>query len=161
MKYICILLQVFLLLGCNFSTQYKSGKEGADIPMFPVLLTDNTTHFSTSSIPSGKSIIIFYFSPFCDFCKAQTKEIINHMDSFSSTNLIFMTYFPMKDIKDYYTHFALYKYSNVTVAQDNTGSFLNYFDISVVPYIAIYSRDRKLKQVFTGTLDLDKIKTLL
>jgi thiol-disulfide isomerase/thioredoxin len=161
MKYITILVLASCLAGCFGRKPEKTGLEGKPMPAFNLLLMDSTTRINTSSFPSGEPIVMFFFSPYCPYCRAQTEDIIANMKSFTNIRFYMLTNLPLSQLKHYYNHYRLDKYPNIVVAQDYNSYFVNYFKVTGVPYMAIYSKDKQLKQVLIGKVGTDLIKDIV
>lgn len=160
MKYIALLLIATNIIGCSGRPALITGKENTSIPSFNLLLMDSTTQLNTNNIPKGKPIVMFIFSPFCPYCKAQTQDIITDINLLKDTRLIMLSPFSFKTIKEYSNTYQLQKYSNITVAQDKDSYLGNYFNAKGVPYIAIYNSDKRLVQVLQGKSSIKQIKEI-
>ncbi|HEX9512833.1 MAG TPA: thioredoxin fold domain-containing protein [Puia sp.] len=160
MKNIAILLLLASLSGCLGKAHEKTGLEGKPLPSFNLFLMDSTTYFNTNSIPTGKPIALFYFSPSCPYCRAQTEEIVEHMKKLKDINFYIFTTAPFTELKSFYDYYQLKKYPNVTVGLDYTSFFGNYFKAQGVPYMAIYNNNKRLKQVLVGKTEISVIKDI-
>jgi protein-disulfide isomerase len=161
MKTISLLMLVIYLSGCAGGSSEKKVPEGTLLPSFNILLTDSNSKFNADSIPVGKPIVLFFFSPACPYCRAQTEEIVQNMPSFENAKIYIITNFPFPDLMKYYNRYQLKNYRNITVGQDYTSYFIHYFKPSGVPYMAVYTKNKQLKQTFTGRVSIDKIKSLI
>jgi hypothetical protein len=159
MKNIFVLLLISMTFGCNQRrVKVISGLEGKTIPAFRMLLMDSVTYLNTDNISKGKPLVLFYFSPFCPYCKAQTQEIIEKIQSLRNINFCFISEFPLNDIKEFEKHYNLFNYSNVTLAKLSDTMFNKYYRIPGVPYMAIYNGEKKLKEVMLGRVSTDVIR---
>jgi thioredoxin-related protein len=158
MKQIFFILIVVLLAGCFGSTAEKTGKEGWPIPEFSVLLLDSTTWLNTHNFAKGKPLALFYFSPNCPHCQAQTKEIIEEMDNLKDIQFYFISHFAINKLKPYIKTYELSKYPNIVTALDTSNILSNYFGAPGVPYLAIYNKDKKLNKSFLGEISGNQIK---
>jgi thiol-disulfide isomerase/thioredoxin len=155
------LLLIIGLLGCICcKTKVKTGLEGKNMPSFNLLLMDSTTKLNTNKIPRGEPIVLFYFSPLCPYCRAQTEEMIRNINSLSNIRFVMISNFPFRLIKGYYDHYELVKYPNITVGQDFEVYFNNYFQPKGVPYIAIYDSNKKLQQAILGKVRTNLLKDI-
>ena len=145
----------------NEHVQIKTGLEGKLMPSFNLLLMDSTTKLNTQNIPVGESIVLFYFSPKCPYCKAQTEDLIEDIKSLKHIRFYLISNFPFEDIQKYCTRYHLEKYSNIIVASDYEMFFNQYFKAEGLPYLAIYDSDKKLKQVLLGQVKTNLIKNIL
>jgi thiol-disulfide isomerase/thioredoxin len=150
---------IFICLTSCFGVEpHKTGKEGKSFPEFDILLTDSTTRLNTRSIVAGKPIALFYFSPYCPYCMAQTKEIIEEMDELKDIQFYFVTIFPPSTLKDFNKRYQLAKYPNITVGVDPKQFIRNYFEITGIPFMAIYGKEKKLNNAFRGEITAAQLK---
>ena len=110
MKNLAYITLLAFLCGCSGQVPKKTGLEGKLLPSFNLLLLDSSTNFNTSSIPSGKLIILLYFSPECPFCCAEIDEITDHIQSFKDVRFYIISNFSLGDLKQYSGHQGLNKY---------------------------------------------------
>jgi len=159
MKNAILLLSLAILFGCyGRRPPLKTGLEGKALPAFNLLLTDSATYINTGSIANSKPIVLFCFSPRCPYCRAQMDEIIGSMSSLNNIQFYIFTTWPFDEMKDFYKHFQLNKFSNLVVGLDYTNFFVDYFKAQGVPYMAIYGKDKKFKEAFMGNVYGSQIK---
>lgn len=158
MKFISFIICGILVQNCTYPKPQLTGFEGKPLPSFNFLLMDSITRFNTNNIPIGKPTVLIYISPICPYCRAQTQEIIRDMKYFKNVQLYLLTNFPFNLLKDYYQNYNLNKFKNITVGYDFTSYLPNYFKIKSVPYIAIFNKQKLLKQIFVGKVDNQLLK---
>lgn len=153
------MLLMICMAGC-FSRQPSviTGQEGKPLPNVNLLLMDSSTVVTQNNVPKGQAIVFFYFSPYCPYCRAETEEMVKNIHSLQNIKVYFVSSFPFSLIKSFYENYQLNKYRNITVAQDLGSSFGNYYKVPGVPYIAVYSGNKMLKQVFIGHTDYKTIE---
>lgn len=158
MRQISFIIIIICIAGCFGTAPQKTGKEGKPVPEFNMLLTDSTTWLHSKDIPKGKPYILFNFSPYCPYCKAQTKKVTENMDMLKDIHFYFLSRFPLSSVKEYSKEFQLSKFSNITVGLDS-GSIINdYFEIPGFPYMAVYGKEGKLTKTFLGKTYCSKLK---
>ena len=157
MKQLTVVFAMAILAGCFGTEPEKTGKEGKPMPEFSMLLTDSTTRIYSHDFPQ-KPTVLFYFSPHCSYCKAQTKKIIEDMDMLKEIQFYYISYYPISQVKDFYKEFDLAKYPNITVGLDSSYFVKDYFEIAGFPYIAIYGKDKKLNKSFMGKIYSSQMK---
>jgi thiol-disulfide isomerase/thioredoxin len=161
MKYFKYILIIGFISGCmNQKNPEKTGLEGKPLPQFNVLLMDSITNFNTKDIPTNKPVVIFLFSPYCPFCKAETKEVIENMSNLKDIHFYMLSGFPFSSLKKYYTDFHLEKYPNITVGRDSALFYKKYVKSIGIPYLAFYGKDKRLKQGLLGRVSAQKIKNI-
>jgi thiol-disulfide isomerase/thioredoxin len=150
-----------LLYACHSGrTKIISGLEGKPLPSFNMLLTDSISNLNSSRIPAGRPIVLFYFSPYCPYCKAETEEIMEKVMLLKNIQFYFISPYPITPIKDFDKRFGLSKHENFIVAQITDTSFSKYYTIPGVPYMAIYDDRKILREVLLGKHNVDDIKEI-
>lgn len=154
------MLLLVIIYSCNDQHTLKTGLEGKAMPSFNLLLMDSTRKLNISSTASDKPVVLFYFSPFCPYCRAQTQEILDDMKSLKNIQFYLLSNFPLSLIKNYYDQFELKKYPNIIIGQDYDVYFSKYFKAEGVPYMAIYNKEKILKHALMGKVSTSVIKSL-
>jgi thioredoxin-related protein len=161
MKNIGMSLLLLAIFSCHGRrTIVISGLEGKPLPSFNMLLTDSITYLKSENIPVGQPFVLFYFSPFCPYCKAQVEKIKQEIKIIKDLQFYFIAEFPLYQIKQYDQHYGLSNYTNITLAQVRDTSFSKYYNIHGVPYMAVYNKQKKLKEVLLGISDVEVIKEI-
>jgi thioredoxin-related protein len=161
MKSLLYLLLISILSGCfGKKPTLDTGHEGKLIPSIDLLLLDSTTHVNIQTAQSNKPIVLFYFSPHCPYCRALTTNIIAQNKKLQGIQFYMLSSYPLQEINKYNTTFKLKEHNNITIGQDVQRYFENYYKAPGYPCIAIYGKDKKLKQVLMGSISPDIIKDL-
>lgn len=159
MKQFILLVIIACLTGCFGVEPHESGLEGKPLPDFTLLLTDSITSIRSTDISRGKPIVLFFLSPSCPYCRAQTKEIIEDMDKLKNIEFYFIANANrLTDFKGFYKEYKLARYPNIIAGIDTSSAMADYFEISNVPYIAIYKKNKTLNKTFIGKIYSSQIK---
>lgn len=158
MKLLALYSISLIMLGCYSKKPERTGNEGKPLPSFNLLLTDSSTIFDTKNIPNGTPAVLICFSPSCTYSRAQVQEIINDIKEIKEINFYLFTSMPFGSMKKFYEDYNLKKYSNIICGMDYSQYFKSYFQVKGFPYIAIYGKDRKLKQALFGQTNVKYIK---
>jgi len=159
MKLLYLVLVIVTLASCsNNDTPIVTGYEGKPMPDFDMLKMDSITQLNTASIPTGKPIVMFLFSPYCPYCRAQTEDILKNVSKLENVRLYMVSPFPFALLKDYDQQFHLSRYPAITVVLDTKNVFGVYYKANAVPFIAIYNKDKMLKQVLMGKTGVNTIR---
>ena len=121
------------------------------LPQFSILLTDSVTWYTKNDLPKRKKTMIMLFSPDCDHCKKETALIKKNISRFSGTQIVMVTSMPFHKMREFYEHFELQQYKNITVGRDPKFFFSNYFKVHYLPFLAIYDKNYKLLKTFEGS----------
>lgn len=160
MKLLTFLLLAAFLVGCQKRSNkpITTGLEGKSIPELSLLLTDSITYINTGNIPEGRPVVLFYFSPQCPYCRAQVADIIEDIDVLKDIRFFMVTGFPVSEMKRFFKEYQLEKYPNITIGRDSTEYLAHYFKVPGVPYMAIYGKDKRLRNAFAGLMPGRQIK---
>ena len=139
----------------------KTGFEGRVIPSIDWLLKDSSTHLTSNNIPYGKPFIVMAFSPYCPHCQAEIRDIITNIESFKKTPIYLITFFPISDLRQFFTQFQLSRYPNITVAEDSKNEFLSFFNYHIIPFTAIYDAQKRLARGIQGRAEIDQVKKFI
>jgi thiol-disulfide isomerase/thioredoxin len=127
------------------------------VPPMKLLLTDSTTWFTKSDLPKKKPVMVMLFSPDCDHCKHETEEIIKNIDRFRNIQIVMSTTMPFEKMKEFYGHYDLGRFKNITVGRD-TGFILPvFFNIRNLPFLAFYDKKGDLIGIAEGSLPVEKV----
>ncbi|OQP54341.1 hypothetical protein A4H97_22935 [Niastella yeongjuensis] len=158
MKQIILLLIIATLTGCFGAEPQKTGKEGKPMPSFTLELLDSITRLHSQDIPYGTPTVLFYFSPYCPHCNAQTNKIIEDMDRLKDIQFYFISRFTLTEVKAFQKEHQLAKYPNIVIGLDSANFINDYFEIAGIPYFAIYGKDKKLNKTFLGRIYSSQLK---
>ncbi|MCO5239290.1 MAG: redoxin domain-containing protein [Chitinophagaceae bacterium] len=131
------------------------------LPQFSILLTDSSTWYTKNDLPKKKKTLIMLFSPDCEHCKHETEIIKKNIRHFRGTQVVMVTSMPFQKMKEFYTHYELDKFKNITVGRDPKFFFSNYFKVRYLPYLAIYDKNYKLLKTFEGATKWEDLLTYL
>jgi len=158
MKYITLYILLGYLSGCYSVEPEKTGMEGKPMPSFKLLLSDSITWMDTKEIPTGKPVVLLYFGPHCPYSRAQMEEIIEDIDKLKDISFYLFTNWPFSEMKQFYKHYQLSKYPNIIVGVDQKHFFADYYEVTGVPYTAIFDNEKKLNKAFVGKIYSKQIK---
>lgn len=161
MKTIVYMFPLLFLAACYSKDAEVTLHKGEAIPEFTLFLADSSTYFKTSTISTGKPVVLFFFGARCPYSRAQMKMFIDEMAVFKDVQLVAFTTSPFAEMKWFYKNYKLDDYPNITTGVDYTNFFWKYFKTTGVPFIAIYGRDGKLKKTFPGQTPVKQIKKII
>lgn len=130
------------------------------MPSIDLLLPDSTTHFETAKIAAGQPVVLFYFSPFCPYCRAELQELIDHNEALGRIEVVLITDYGPADILPFYSRYKLARFPNMVMGGDIRHVFAAYFKTNQVPYLAVYNGKGMLQQVAIGQLGSEEIKDI-
>jgi thioredoxin-related protein len=120
------------------------------IPDFKLLLTDSSTYFYTENLKPNQTTIVIAFSPECDHCQVQTKEIIAQIDRFKQVQIVMATTLPFEKMKAFYKEYKIGSHKNIIMGRDVLFFFPKYYRNHYLPLIAVYDKKGKLLHYADG-----------
>lgn len=159
-----ILIPCLLFVACKQAPiimSVKTGHEGEGMPKLSLLLMDKKSYYSTTSLPKGKTNVVFYFSPTCPYCRVQMRTIVSNMSEFKDIQFTAVTIANYEATKHFYERYNLSEFSNVVCGIDTGFVIPTYFQTNIVPLTAIYDKSGALQQVFSGGIGIKQLKEVL
>ena len=102
--------------------------------------------------------MIMFFSPTCDHCKHQTRDIMESFDKFKDIEIVMATYQPFGEMRDFYKNFNIADHPNIKMGRDEKFMLPVYYKIKNLPFLALYDKKGNLITTFEGN---QKVDTLL
>jgi peroxiredoxin len=162
-KLVKIFLPAILLMGLVYAG-YRMIKISEDkkvqsqriarIPAFR-LKTLHGADFTNTDLAQDKPVVFLYFNSDCDFCQAETEEIIRNIAKFDRTQLIYVSFEPADKIALFQKKYHLDKYDNVTFLKDSKYEFSKLFGVSTLPSSLVYGKDGTLLCRNNGVVKVD------
>lgn len=151
----------FVLSGCHTSSGNEKLSAIEKLPAFKMLSIDSTQCINTAFIAPGNTSIFFYFSPDCEHCQKETRELLEHEIEFRETNIYMVTNESIQEAKKFCQAFRLDTAKNIFIGMDYDYSFYRAFLPPTIPFIAIYDKKKKLRKVYQGETNINSIITAI
>jgi thioredoxin-related protein len=129
-------------------------------PSFPpvkLLLPDSASYFTKNDLPKKTPVMLMMFSPQCEHCQHETKELINNIDKFKNIMVVMTTSMPFDSMLAFREKHHLDQYKNIIVAQDADYFLFSFYLAHQLPFLAFYNKKKELISVFEGGLPMDKV----
>ncbi|HTH32672.1 MAG TPA: hypothetical protein VL946_15080 [Lacibacter sp.] len=158
--FVLVSITTGLTASANSTDSIPKHLKNLKLPDFKLLLPDSVTNFYTEQLSSKKVTVLISFSPECDHCKQQTKEIIENIEQLKDVQIVMATTLPFGTMKAFYDEYKIASYKNIIMGRDVLYFFPKYFLNHSFPLIAIYNKKRELAHYFDGgmpTADLIRL----
>ena len=151
---------VFLMSLIFLAILFGSSKTIAQtLPDFKMKLTDGST-FSTKNVSHKKPVLVIYFAPDCEHCRALMDQLLPQMNTFKNVQILMPTFESLDDIAWFENHYHTKKYPNIKVGMEVPVFFLkNYYHLEHTPFTALFNKKEKLMvsyKEYTPVSDLIK-----
>lgn len=157
-KYFAISLSLLIII---FSFTQCNMRKSEPLPAFNILLLDSSTIINTASISEENAFVLLYFSPDCDHCQREIKDLLRNMDKVKNTKFYFVTSNRFEELKAFNNEYNLTNYPNILVGRDYELFIIRNFKNSTPPYLAIYDKNKKQRAVFAGEAKAELIISVL
>ena len=164
MKKILLLLIIAVKINSihaqDFDTIPPYQKDSLHIPEFTVLRTDSS-YTNDKIIPKDKPVVIIYFSPSCGHCQLTADEFSKKMQDMKDIYFVWVSYYPLPEIKEFAKNFNLQQFNNITIGRDPNYTIPSYYRVKFTPFMAIYNKEHHLIKTYQQGTDADTLIKLL
>lgn len=108
-------------------------------------------------VANGKPLCIVYMDPDCHFCDEEIKGILDHIDRFANSQLLFVSPATAERLQQYQDQMGLALHEQILLAHDRDFSFPQYFAAATTPTVIIYGSDGKLLKKYRGQTKIEAI----
>ncbi|MFM2145583.1 MAG: hypothetical protein RL732_419 [Bacteroidota bacterium] len=157
-------MKLFLLVLLHISTVSLMAQQQPQLPPFkryptlpPLELQTPDNKTLTKADLKKKPTLIMYFSPTCDHCIRQMKDMQKRMKDLSRIQIILATYQPMEELQAFVKEYELNRHSNIRTGRDVKYLLPPFFAMNSLPYFALYTPGGALITTFESNTKVDKI----
>ncbi|MDC9722055.1 MAG: redoxin domain-containing protein [Urechidicola sp.] len=113
--------------------------------------------FTKESITKDKNTVFIYFNSECEHCKYEALAINKNLDKFINTQIVFISFESVKEIKVFADKYHFLDKKNVLFLSDYNSNFSEIFDAHHIPYTLIYNKHQKLVKNYKGEVKIEAI----
>lgn len=162
MKQVVFILCVLLSeLGLNAQT---SGTDSLPlyqrfpfIPPFSLDKASDSTKFKKEDLKKKTATLLILFSPDCDHCQHETRDLIANIDKFKKIQIVMATWLPYADMKKFYEEYKIANYPQITMARDAGFYLPPWFKVQSLPFLAMFNKKGNLITTMEGSVSMQKI----
>lgn len=153
MKWIFLLMGTLPLLW-GFPPAYGQPKPGTLPPLQLTLLNEQVL---TNAELKKQPTLIMYFSPTCDHCIHQMKDMQKQLHEFRHIQVVMATYQPLAELQAFVKEYALDRQPNFITGRDSKFLLPPFYKIQTLPYFALYNKKGQLITTFQSNVAVDKL----
>jgi hypothetical protein len=131
-------------------------KRQAQLPEFSLLKTDGNW-LVKQQLPEGRPVVFVYFSPDCQHCTTEAKDIAAARDSVQQILFVWVSYYPIERIRDFSQKAGLDKLPNQFFTRDPNYKIPSFFRVRFTPFVAVYNAKGLFVEAFEGGADVPTI----
>jgi thioredoxin-related protein len=127
------------------------------VPPFSIIKVPDSSRFAKADLKKKKKTLLIIFSPDCDHCQQETKDLIAAIDKFKKIQIVMASWLPYQEIQKFYTEYNIAAYPNITMGWDKSFFLPPFYKLNNLPFMALYDKKGNLISVFEGSVSLDKV----
>ncbi|HVY75649.1 MAG TPA: thioredoxin-like domain-containing protein [Puia sp.] len=163
MKRLFIVLAAFFLLNQSQAQTATTAPteppyvRNPDFPPIHLLKVDSVHYVTKDDIKKNHRILLMFFSPECEHCKHQMRDILADFSKFKDIEIVMATYQPFEEMKSFYDYFRIADHPNIKIGRDEKYFLPPYFKMTSLPYLALYDKKGHYITHFEGNQKVDTI----
>ncbi|HEX2683341.1 MAG TPA: hypothetical protein VHL77_05395 [Ferruginibacter sp.] len=131
------------------------------LPPFSLVKVPDSTRFTKADLHRKKATLIFIFSPDCEHCQLETRDLLNHIDLYKKVQIVMASPLDYELIKQFYDQYKIGEYPNIIMGRDPSFFFGGFYNVKTYPSIFLYNKKGKFVKAFDGTVPVEKIAEFL
>lgn len=136
-------------------------REFPALPGFSMIQAPDSTWFNPTELKKKKAVVLIFFSPDCEHCQHETRELIKHIDLFKKVQIVMYSPLEYKYVKKFYDEYGLGQYKQFIVGSDTRYKLGNFYKAHTYPSIFVYDKNKKFVEAFEGSIPVEKIANSL
>ena len=128
-----------------------------NIPPFSITKIPDSSKFTKADLKKRKPLMIMIFSPDCDHCQRETKDLIANINLFKDEQILMVSHLDYPMIKKFYEDYQVADHPNITMGRDASYFLGTFFNIHNLPVIFLYDKKGNFKKAFEGSVSMKKI----
>jgi thiol-disulfide isomerase/thioredoxin len=158
-----IILSLFLwVAGCNALFAQKDSSDNyvkriESVPAFSVYAVPDSSAYTNLNLRKGSAFILMFFSPECEHCQKETKEMLAYKDELKGVQILMVSALPYAEIKEFYRTFGLAAMPGIKLAQDVNIKLGLLYKVRTFPSMFVYDRRGTLAKAFVGNIAIPAV----
>jgi thioredoxin-related protein len=156
-----VILGVFCLYSIQAQTPVNVPEapylKNPGIPPFRLLQVDSVHFVTRDNIKKNHKVLFMFFSPDCEHCKHQMRDILADFSQFKDIEIVMATFQPFDEMKSFYNYFRIADHSNIMMGRDEKYLLPPYYRMQSLPFLALYDKKGQLITHFEGNQKVDTL----
>lgn len=132
------------------------------IPDFKINTAPDSSFFGNEQLKKNEPFMIMFFSPDCDHCQKQTKDLLAYKNELKDLQIIMVSALSYNDSKNFYNEYGLASMPNVKLGTDPSYQMRKIYRLQTMPAMYVYDKNGTLAKAFVGNIGvpfiLDAVK---
>lgn len=131
------------------------------VPTFKLTNIADSSYFTKADLKKKKSTVIIIFSPTCENCVDETKELKQKINLFKKAQIVMVSPLEYSYLRQFYDDNKIGDYPTITMGRD-PGYFLGtFYKVRSLPSIFVYNKKGNLVKSFIGSTPVEEIAAAL
>ena len=126
-------------------------------PVFKLYKAPDSTAYSSEQLNKNKPFVLMFFSPDCDHCQKETKELLAYKEELKDLQIVMASPAAFKEIKSFYEDYNIASMSNITMGQDLNYALGSKYQLRTYPSVFVYDAKGVLAKAFIGNVAVPAI----
>ncbi|MEO6720690.1 MAG: TlpA disulfide reductase family protein [Ferruginibacter sp.] len=127
------------------------------IPAFRINTAPDSSFYGNEQLKKNAPFMIMFFSPDCDHCQKQTKELLAYKNELKNIQIIMVSALPYNDSKNFYNEYGLASMPNVKLGTDPSYKLRQIYRLQPMPAMYVYDKNGTLAKAFVGNISVPSI----
>jgi thioredoxin-related protein len=154
-------LVLFLCSGCLAQTPSNVPEapylKNPGIPPFHLLEVDSVHILTKEDIKKNRRVLLIFFSPECEHCKHQMRDILADFSKFKDIEIVMATFQPFEQMQTFYSYFRIGDHPNILMGRDEKYMLPPFYRMQSLPFLALYDKKGNYITHFEGNQKVDTI----
>lgn len=131
------------------------------VPTFKLINIADSSIFTKQHLKKNKATVIIIFSPTCENCVEETKELKEKIALFKKAQIVMVSPLDFNYLKDFYKQNNIEQYPTITMGRDPSYFLGTFYKVRSLPSIFVYNKKGNLVKSFIGSTPVDEIAAAL
>ena len=146
-----------IMVQAQIDSSAKNLSKFEKIPSFNMYIVPDSTSFSNKNLKTNKSLVIMFFSPDCEHCQKETRELLAYKNELKNIQILMASPSSYGMVKQFYEEYNLASMPNIKLGNDVNYALGSIYQLRTFPSIFVYDRTGKLAKAFVGNIGVPAI----
>jgi thiol-disulfide isomerase/thioredoxin len=160
------LKNIFLLSLFCFFVLLSNAQQGTDaatlnniqhLPAFTIYKVPDSSAFTNDQLKKNKPVVLMFFSPDCEHCQKETKELLAYKQELKDLQIIMASPAALSEIKSFYQDYNIASMGNVIMGKDQQYALGRKYQLRTYPSVFVYDASGTLAKAFIGNVSVPSI----
>jgi thiol-disulfide isomerase/thioredoxin len=127
------------------------------VPVFKIFTVPDSTAFTNEQLKKNKPFVLMFFSPDCDHCQKETKELLAYKAELKGLQIVMVSPAAFSEIKTFYEDYNIASMTNIIMGKDLYYTLGLKYQPRTYPSIFVYDSSGILAKAFVGNIGVPAI----